>query len=550
MSKGVISRRAVLGAIGATGAATALGTSRSPLGAQVSASYPDGVISGDPMPDGAVLWTRLAPTSSTADQAVTCTILSDDESTVLATLTGTATSADDWSIHVTASGLPADSWYRYRFTANGADSPTGRFRTAPEPGSSPDHLRFAFVSCQQRSSPYVAHTALLDEDLDFLVHLGDYIYVSDGGTITIDDYRSVWHLFRSDPALQELHRLVPLVAMWDDGEFYNGVDKTGDPARLAAGRQAFFENMPILRPTDDPERVYRAFDWGDLAHVPVIDVRQYRDPAVEETDNETPEGAVVMDADRTTLGADQRAWLMDAIGTTSATWKLIASSYNVLPVRLEDRDTPERRAAEPNMTVNAGDYFPNEAFDDYQYERRQILQQIADDCIENVVFVSGHTHVFLGGRLYPDYDDEASPLVAHEFVCGSLTADPPPEGTVQSLTGATVSRPEAVTLLRGLEQAGLDLNAHLDHINLVDQGYAVVDVTPDAFTVEFKVLDTFAAEPEVTTWWSYRVERGTTPSACPEETPVTTSSTTKTTVAPTTSAKPAKPAPAAPRFVG
>lgn len=540
-----LTRRSVLTAMGAGGAATLLSTSSrsgSQAGAQTGATggavFPDGMISGDPQPDGAVLWTRIDPNEVGGATEVTCTVLDDSATTVLATLTSSLDAADGYTVHIEVAGLAADSWYRYRFTVGSATSPTGRFRTAPAVGSSPERLRFAFVSCQQRSSPYVAHTAMLDEDLDFLVHLGDYIYVNDFGTYTLDDYRGVWRTFRSDPALQELHRSVPLVAMWDDGEIYNGYDNTGDPDRLAAAKTAFIENMPLLRPSDDPDRLYRTVGWGSLATMPVVDVRTYRDPAVDATDNETPEGSVVMEPDRTTLGVPQRDWLMEGLASAEATWKLVAAGYNVLPVRLADRDTPERRAAEPNLVKNAGDYFPNEAFDDYQVERRQILQRIYDDCIENVVFVAGHTHVFLGGRLYPDYDDAASPLVAHEFVTGSLTADPPPEGTVRNLTGNEVSRAEAIEFLRGLEAAGLAVNEHLDHINLVDQGYAVVEVTPDLLRVEFKVLDTFAADPAVTVAWSYEVPRGATPSSCP------------TPPQPPPEAPPAVPAPVPPRFVG
>jgi alkaline phosphatase D len=94
-----------------------------------------------------------------------------------------------------------------------------------------------------------------------------------------------------------------------------------------------------------------------------------------------------------------------------------------------------------------------------------------------------------------------------------------------------------VQILRGLEAAGLSINEHLDHINLADQGFAIVEVTPELLRVEFKVLDTFAENPEVTVAWSYEVPRGTTPSECPAKVPVDPM-------------PPAPPKPVPPKFVG
>ncbi|MEZ5383374.1 MAG: alkaline phosphatase D family protein [Microthrixaceae bacterium] len=513
------SRRAVLAAAGATGAVAALrplAVPVSPAGAQANADYPDAVACGDPQPDGAVIWTRLAAPAADADVDLSWSVTADSGGAAVASGAVTATAGRNWCVSVPVRGLDPDRWYRYRFDGPAGSSPEGRLRTAPAPGSSPQRLRFAFGSCQQRSSPYVAMAAIEAEDVDFFIHLGDYIYVSDTGTVTLDDYRDVWQRFHSDPALTRLRSKVPLVAMWDDGEFYNGVDRTGDPDRLAAAKRAFFEFQPVI-PTDGVDQAYRAFSWGNLADLPIVDVRAYRDPAVDATDNETPEGAVVMEPGRTTLGAEQKAWLKQQLGESEAAWKLVGTAYNLLAVRLADRDTPERRAAEPDLVPNAGDYYPNEAFDDYQAERRELLQFLVDGCIGDVVFVAGHTHVFLGGRLYPDYDDDASPLAAHEFVAGSLTADPPPEGVVQSLLGQSVSRAEAIEVLRGIETAGLDINKHLDHINIVEQGYGLVDVTPDEVHVQFRVIDTFEERAVATTAWEYRIARGTTPSNCVDD---------------------------------
>jgi alkaline phosphatase D len=252
------------------------------------------------------------------------------------------------AVKVRVRGLAPDRWYHYRFEAGAAASVTGRLRTAPSHGSVPDHLRYAFASCQQRNaSHYVAHRAIANEDVDFLLHLGDYIYVSDTRTLTLDDYRSDWRRFHSNPILQTLQAAVPLVAVWDDGEFYNGVDRTGPPERLAAARAAFFEHMPVQRRRDD--RLYRRFRWGRLAELFLLDTRSYRDPGSPRTNiagsstggtRRCRRRADVRPAARRSARA--KALAQGRPRRTSASWRLVGSSYNVNPWKLVDRDTQSR----------------------------------------------------------------------------------------------------------------------------------------------------------------------------------------------------------------
>ena len=402
--------------------------------------------------------------------------------------------------------LASDRWYHYRFEHAGVPSVVGRLRTAPVPNVMPDRLRYAFASCQQRTaSYYVAHRAIAQENVDFLLHLGDYIYVSDHGTITLDDYREVYRRFHSNPLLQELHAAVPLVAVWDDGEFYNGVDSTGDPTRLAAARTAWFEHMPIRRPRND--RTYRSLRWGRLAEMALLDTRQYRDPEVpantrffdliDAQDTAIPPGEQMFAPGRTTLGARQKRWLKRRLRKSRNVWRFVGSSYDMAPWKLIDRDTPELRAQDPNLQRNGGVYVSNEAWDDYQDERRELMSFLAHFQVPNVVVCSGHTHFYKASDIMPDFDDPTSPVTAMEFVTGSLTADPDPR---------TIA-PEAVLHLA--EDLMLGANApYLKQVDLLNQGYVVVDVTPEETLVEFRVLDTFDANAEASTFARFRVVAG------------------------------------------
>lgn len=474
--------------------------------AQAAETFPDGIKSGDPRPRSAVIWTRVKADISEPVEVLWS--VAEDEY-MQDVVRGGITHADSSSghnLHVQVRGLRPDRWYHYRFEVNGVVSVTGRLRTAPRRNSSPDHLRYAFASCQQQTqSYYVAHRAIAKENVDFLLHLGDYIYVNDSATLSVDDYREVYQRFHSNAELQALHAQVPLVAVWDDGEFYNGVDSTGDPQRLANARQAWFEAMPMRRGKSD--RTYRSLRWGRLAEMLLLDTRQYRDPEVpanttfagllDAQDTTIPPGPDMFAPGRTTLGKRQRRWVKRKLAKTPALWKILGSSYDMAPWKLEDYDTPELREADPDLQKNGGIYVSNEAWDDYQDERRKLMRHIERKKISNVLVSAGHTHFYKASNIQPDFDDENSPITAMEFVTGSLTADPP----------ATDIAP--LELLQLAETIMLGANSpYLRQIDLLNQGYAIVDITPQETIVEFRVIDTLDPEAEATTSARFRVVNG------------------------------------------
>ena len=513
--RGPLPRREFLRRVAAAGAAGAVGTLAASLekaraGAppeEWTTSFPDGIKSGDPQPHGSVLWTRIQAPPDGRPVPVVWSVSEDpDVAAVVRGGVAWARSGAGHTVKVRVDSLRPDRWYYYRFEAAGASSVVGRLRTSPDPTIVPNRLRYAFASCQQRTaSHYVAHRAIMNEGVDFWMHLGDYIYVHDSADLTLENYRNRYRLFQSNPLLQELQAKVPIVAMWDDGEFYNGVDRTGDPIRLEAARTAWFENMPVQRPRRD--RVYRSFRWGRLADVIMIDVRSYRDPEVpanvplfgslEGQDSRTPPSDQMFAPGRTTLGARQKRWLKGRLRHSRANWRLIGNPYNINPWRVSDLDTPQGRIDNPNFRQNEGIYVSNEAWDDYQLERREITEMLARYQIPNVVFTSGHTHIYLASELMPDFDDATSPVVAFDFTTGSLTADPDP------LTIAPIE------LLRAAEQIMIAANnPYLKHVDILRQGYAIVDVTPEECIVEFRAIDTFDPDAEPYTSARFRVVSG------------------------------------------
>ncbi len=267
-----------------------------------------GVASGDPEPDGVVIWTRLAPSPLNGDGLPKVPIttrweVATDESFSDIVRSGNTSAMPQLghSVHVEVTGLMPHRWYFYRFHVGKQTSPTGRTRTAPDLQATPDQIRFAFTSCQHYESGYFnGYPHMQKEDLDLVVHLGDYIYEYGGQDNrprkhigneiqTLQDYRTRYSQYRLDMMLQETHRLFPWIVTWDDHEFDNnyanlvseeqGVSPESFLMRRKNAYQAYYEFMPLRRrsfPQGPNMTLYRGCQYGKLANFHVLDTRQYR----------------------------------------------------------------------------------------------------------------------------------------------------------------------------------------------------------------------------------------------------------------------------------
>lgn len=286
-------------------------------------SFPQGVASGDPKPDSIVLWTRVERSRGSGPISVRVQVSErQDFATLLVDDVRSAGADWDYTLRNKVTGLKPATTYYYRFIAGNTTSTVGRTKTAPKADSTVPQLKFAFVSCQDWS---VNHWAALDElatqELDFIVHLGDYIYESvganfqtgkvearhgkitlpngtrraDGATYatTLADYRHLYKTYRSDARLQKLHSLFPMIAIWDDHEFSDDCwedrqtyavvdDQTAQTGRRRSANQAWFEFMPadvslnLASPSFQNIQLYRSFTFGDLATLVMTDQRLYR----------------------------------------------------------------------------------------------------------------------------------------------------------------------------------------------------------------------------------------------------------------------------------
>jgi len=313
-----------------------------------------GVASGDPAPDGVVLWTRLAPRPLEPGGGMppkpveVSWEVADDEGLTRVVQRGTATARPEWAhaVHVEVGRLRPDRWYWYQFQAGNYTSPVGRTRRMPAAGAKAAKLQYAFASCQHwEAGLWTAYEHMAKEELDLVIHLGDYIYEGPERTngvrrhqgpeiTTLSHYRNRHALYKSDPALQKVHQMFPWVVTWDDHEVDNNyAGSIGENeweseeqvrARRAAGYQAWWEHQPVRVPRARSWAdltITRSADWGALARLWVLDTRQYRDDQAC-GDRIQPYGCGThLDPSRSLLGAAQERWLVDGIGASSARWQ-------------------------------------------------------------------------------------------------------------------------------------------------------------------------------------------------------------------------------------
>jgi alkaline phosphatase D len=398
-----------------------------------------GVASGDPSPDGFVIWTRLAPKplegGGMEPEAVEVSwVVAEDEQLTRVVGKGRTVANPDWahSVHVEVSGLRADRWYWYQFKVGNEISAVGRTRTMPKAGAMPDAMRFAFASCQHYETGYfTAYDHMTKEDLDLIIHLGDYIY--EGGIakearprrhnspkiFSLNEYRNRYALYKSDGALQRAHAMAPWIVTPDDHEVENNysdemsevlyVTRQEFLEHRARAYQAYYEHMPLRRsslPHGPDMQLFRQLRFGKLASFFVMDTRQYRDDQACNDGNKPP-CPESLRADRTLMGARQREWLFDGLRRSSDTWNVLAQQ--VMMARVDMR--------QGEGTSSSMDQWPG-----YEMERRGVLKFLHEQKIANPVVLTGDIHSNWANDLIADFDQLDSRVVASEFVGTSISS--------------------------------------------------------------------------------------------------------------------------------
>lgn len=488
-----LNRRALIGGLVATPVVLRFGRANAG-GAYL---FPLGVASGDPWPDGFVLWTRLAadPIAPDGLGGLSAPIdvlweVARDERFIHIAAAGrtTADAATAHAVHIEVQGLNPGRPYWYRFTAAGQQSPVGLARTAPAPNAEVDRLRLAVASCSNWEVGYFsAYGHMADEAPDLTLFLGDYIYeysrrgdraannVRNYGfedATTLAGYRNRYALHRTDADLQRLHAAAPCLVVWDDHEVlnnYSGVWTDGDDApraflqRRAAGYRAFYEAMPIRRTQVDARLqmpIHKRVRYGKLAEFFMLDGRQYRSRGAC-VDEGGAKGQIVTDAQcldradpsRTFLGFEQERWLYDGLAGAEARWNILGQDLVMAGLRFEN----------PNGETR----YWTDTWDGFPAARDRMTQALHAIKPRNPVVLAGDYHSFWTNDVLLDSRDETSPVVATEFVGTSITSGGPPYAGLMSAMPA---------------------NPHIKFFDSRVRGYMSMDITPDRTTTRYQAI--------------------------------------------------------------
>ena len=450
--------------------------------------FEHGVASGDPLSEGVILWTRVSP-EQTAEPVEVWWEMALDEAFTQRTAQGTlmTDASRDFTAKVDVPGLIWGRNYFYRFAAQGVWSGTGRTRLAPKSDEA-SKLRFGVCSCANYGFGYFHGFRHLAEraDLDAVLHLGDYFYEYGNGnypdpeeqlrmlepvheTVTLDDYRLRFSLYRRDADLQECHRQHPFVVVWDDHETANnswmGGAQNHDPEtegswsdRVAAARQAFFEWIPIR---DNPgQELYRTLKYGDLADIIMLDTR------IEGREEQFP--LLVFPSDEPSLpaniiSAQQESWLRSQLTESTAKWKIIGNQVVMSLWQFVNPDSSKTNA-------NA------DQWNGYREGRERLMSFIRDNDISNTVVVTGDVHsswamdVTFGDDSYDPVTRDGA--LAVEFVSPGITS--PPEIPRTVLDAFTAQSP------------------HIRYAEADHKGYFVLDVQADKTQADWYLLDGIA----------------------------------------------------------
>ncbi|MFF9131707.1 alkaline phosphatase D family protein [Streptomyces sp. NPDC014806] len=526
-------RRTVVKAAAAT--AVLAGPLAAALPARAASAAPaflHGVASGDPLPDGILLWTRVTPvpeaipgSGTGPDTEVAWVVATDRALTdVVARGTVVATAASDHTVKADVRGLRPATDYYFRFSAGGTDSPVARTRTAPAADAPVAGLRFGVVSCANWEAGHFAayrHLAARS-DLDAWLHLGDYIYEYGSGEyaargtvvrphapaheiLTLADYRIRHATYKTDPDLQALHLKAPVVAIWDDHEFADNAWSGGAvnhtegaegtwAARQAAAKQAYFEWMPV-RPAL-AGTTYRRLRFGKLADLSLLDLRSFRSQQAA-----TASGSVD-DPDRTITGRAQLDWLKAGLKASDTTWRLVGNSVMISPFAVGSLSADLLKPLAKLLGLpQEGIAINTDQWDGYTDDRRELLAHLRANAIRNTVFLTGDIHMAWANDVPVDAGTyPLSPSAATEFVVTSVTSDnlddivKAPEGTVSALASPVIRA----------------ANRHVHWVDTDRHGYGVLDLTAERAQMDYYVLSD-RTDPDATSAWvrSYRTRSGT-----------------------------------------
>jgi alkaline phosphatase D len=452
----------------------------------INAPFYHGVASGDPTQDAVIIWTRITPATQLPLIDALWEVSSDETfQSIVASGKTTTNPERDYTVKVDVGGLEAGNTYYYRFLALDKMSPIGRMKTAP---TATDKVTFGVVSCSNWEFGFFNSYGVLaeEEDIDAVLHLGDYIYEYPPGgygdttigrvhipaheLLTLQDYRDRYSQYRLDPDLQAAHGRHSFITIWDDHEISNNSYKDGAQNhqpdegdyqnRRAAAEKAYYEWLPVR----ESEHLYRKFSYGDQVDLLMLDERL----AGRTKPADSLADPSLYAEERSMLGEMQLAWFEKQLVSSKANWKVIGNQVIFSYLNW----------GHPSFSINL------DSWDGYPGEQEKIANIIRDNNINNVVFVTGDTHtgwaMEVTHKPFDEYDAETGEgAYALEF------------GTTSINSGNSNERfSDEEVLAHEAKIINSEINPHVKYGNMRDHGYMKVELTDDEVIATWKYVET------------------------------------------------------------
>lgn len=450
---------------------------------QRKAPFFHGVASGDPSQHSVLLWTKLTLDKGIKAARVQWEIATDAKFKNIVLVNEVVVSEkDDFCLKVDVKNLEAGTEYFYRFKFENKTSIVGQTKTFPNDS---EGLGLGFASCSNFEWGYFNNYRFMaeDENVDVVVHLGDYIYeyapggygdtiigrkvVPDHEIVSLNDYRTRYSLYRLDPDLQLLHQMKPFITTWDDHEITNNAydegaqnhqDSEGDyQMRKVAARKAYYEWLPVRRKVDEP--LYRSFNLGNLGELIVLDTR-----LEGRTEQSKMDEANYQDSSRHIIGNEQMDWFKSELMSTYK-WKIVANQVPFGPLIMPD-------STAKNKYMDGWDGYPS--------EQEEVAHYIHDKRINDVVFMTGDYHSSLAIENLFKWNGQQV-KVADEFIVGSITS-------------ANLDEYYDEEKVNQIEKGYRKNNPSLDFIDLKQHGYATLVFQQNQLMIQYKFASTIRSK--------------------------------------------------------
>jgi len=448
------------------------------------APFYHGVASGDPLQKSVILWTRVTPKYKSNNIPVQWEIALDSKFRKVVGKGNYKTNvARDYTVKVEATNLRPNTKYFYRFKALDSYSKVGETKTIAQ---GDEEINLAVVSCSNIEFGYFnAYAAICKEEVDAVIHLGDYIYeygpdvygdkefyrknIPPHEIISLQDYRDRYSQYRLDEDLKKLHTLVPFINIWDDHEITNNAyvegaqnhqaDEGDYLTRKNIARQVFYEWLPIR----ETKTHYRSFNFGDNLDLIMLDERL----AGRTIQPDTITDSQRVKASHTLLGKTQMQWLEKEMKNSSAQWKIIG---NQVIFSYSDWGYDGFRQ---NM----------DAWDGYPADQKKLSDIISNGPIQNVIFVTGDTHTGWAFEATAEPFSNYNPQTAE----GAIGIE---FGVTSISSGNSNERMSNEKVLKHEKKIkSLALNPHLKYVNMRDHGYLKLSINKSEVTAEFKIVE-------------------------------------------------------------